>query len=163
MSTIESQVSRSEIIKFKSNTPATYILILILVWKGTRPMYYLLTADILILILNSGVIGNFIEIRLLKKFSVCLSILISSQALSKVFWKLKICPPPPQCIPMHIVCFLMSITGKIIQHLSLNNSRFGDFGDRINPIELEIQDTTNTDRSASYLDLHHEIDSEGRL
>jgi hypothetical protein len=90
MSTIESQVSRSEIIKFKSNTPATYILILILVWKGTRPMYYLLTADILILILNSGVIGNFIEIRLLKKFSVCLSILISSQALSKVFWKLKI-------------------------------------------------------------------------
>jgi hypothetical protein len=159
MSTIESQVSRSEIIKFKSNTPATYILILILVWKGTRPMYYLLTADILILILNSGVIGNFIEIRLLKKFSVCLSILISSQALSKVFWKLKIWPPPPSAL----VCFLMSITGKIIQHLSLNNSRFGDFGDRINPIELEIQDTTNTDRSASYLDLHHEIDSEGRL
>jgi hypothetical protein len=56
----------------------------------------------------------------------------------------------------------MSITGKIIQHLSLNNSRFGDFGDRIYPIELEIKDTTNTDRSASYLDLHLEIDSEGR-
>jgi hypothetical protein len=58
---IESQVSRSEIIKFKSNTPATYIFILILVWKGTRPMYYLLTAGILILILNSSVIGNLIE------------------------------------------------------------------------------------------------------
>jgi hypothetical protein len=43
--------------------------------------------------------------------------------------------------------------------LSLNNSRFGDFVDRIYPIELEIKDTTDTDRSASYL----EIDSEGRL
>jgi hypothetical protein len=33
----------------------------------------------------------------------------------------------------------------------------------IYPIELEIKDTTNTDKSASYLDLHLEIDSEGRL
>ena len=47
--------------------------------------------------------------------------------------------------------------------LSLNNSRFGDFVDRIYPIELEIEDTTDTDRSASYPDLHLEIDSEGRL
>ena len=47
--------------------------------------------------------------------------------------------------------------------LSLNNSRIGDFADRIYPIELEIKDTTDTDRSASYLDLHLEIDSEGRL
>jgi hypothetical protein len=43
--------------------------------------------------------------------------------------------------------------------LSLNNSRFGDFVDRINPIELEIKDTTNTDRSGSYLDLNLEIGS----
>jgi hypothetical protein len=41
--------------------------------------------------------------------------------------------------------------------LSLNNSRFGDFVDRIYPIELEIKDTTDTDTSASYLDLHLEI------
>jgi hypothetical protein len=47
--------------------------------------------------------------------------------------------------------------------LSLNNSRLGDFVDRIYPVELEIKDTTDTDRSASYLDLHLEIDSEGRL
>ena len=47
--------------------------------------------------------------------------------------------------------------------LSLNNCRFGDFVDRIYPIELEIKDTTDTDRSASYLDIHLEIDSEGRL
>jgi hypothetical protein len=47
--------------------------------------------------------------------------------------------------------------------LSLNNSRFGDFVDRIYPIELKIKDTTDTDRSASYLDLHLEIDSEWRL
>ena len=44
--------------------------------------------------------------------------------------------------------------------LSLNNSKFGDFVDRIYPIELEIKDTTDTVRSASYLDLHLEIDSE---
>jgi hypothetical protein len=29
------------------------------------------------------------------------------------------------------------------------------------PIELEIKDTSDTDRSVSYLDLHLEIDSEG--
>ena len=36
--------------------------------------------------------------------------------------------------------------------LSLNNSRFGDSVHRIYPIELEIKDNTDTDRSASYLD-----------
>jgi hypothetical protein len=44
--------------------------------------------------------------------------------------------------------------------LSLNYSRFGDFVDRIYPIELEIKDITDTDRSALYLDLHFKIDSE---
>jgi hypothetical protein len=43
--------------------------------------------------------------------------------------------------------------------ISLNNFRFGDFVDRIYPIELEIKHTTDTDRSASYLDLHLKIDS----
>ena len=47
--------------------------------------------------------------------------------------------------------------------LSLNNCRFGDFVDRNYTIELEIKDTTDTDRSASYLDLHLEVDSESRL
>ena len=47
--------------------------------------------------------------------------------------------------------------------LSLNNSRLGDFVDRIYPIELEIKDAIDTDRSASYLDLQLDIDSEGRL
>jgi hypothetical protein len=46
---------------------------------------------------------------------------------------------------------------------SLYNSRFGDVVDRIYPIELEIKDTTDIDRSASYLNLHVEIDSEGLL
>jgi hypothetical protein len=36
--------------------------------------------------------------------------------------------------------------------LSLNNYIFGDF------IEVEIKDTTDTDTSASYLDLHFEVD-----
>ena len=47
--------------------------------------------------------------------------------------------------------------------LSLNNSCLGDFVARNNSIKLEIKDTTYIDRSASYLDLHFEIDSEGRL
>jgi hypothetical protein len=47
--------------------------------------------------------------------------------------------------------------------LSINKSRFGDFVDRIYPIELEIKDTTDTDTSASYIGLRLEIDSEGRL
>jgi hypothetical protein len=34
---------------------------------------------------------NIVEIRIPKKFSVCIYILISSQALLKVFWKIKIC------------------------------------------------------------------------
>ena len=46
----------------------------------------------------------------------------------------------------------------IIDVHSLKNSRFGDFVDRIYPIELEIED-----RYASYFDLYLEIDSEGRL
>jgi hypothetical protein len=56
-----------------------------------------------------------------------------------------------------------NFTFRYIYVLSLNNSRFGDFADRIYPIELEIKDTTDTDRSASYLNLHLEIDNEGRL
>jgi hypothetical protein len=47
--------------------------------------------------------------------------------------------------------------------LSLNNSRFGNFVDCIYPIELEVKDTTDTDMSASFLDLHLDIDSEERL
>jgi hypothetical protein len=46
---------------------------------------------------------------------------------------------------------------------SLNNTRFGDFVDRLYPFDLEINDTTDTDRSASYLDLRLKIDSKGRL
>ena len=42
--------------------------------------------------------------------------------------------------------------------LLLNN-----FVDRIYPIKPEKKDTTDTDMSTSYLDLHLEIDSEGRL
>ena len=47
--------------------------------------------------------------------------------------------------------------------LSLNNSRFCDFIDSIYPIELEIKDTTDIARYASYIDLHLEIASEGWL
>jgi hypothetical protein len=59
---------------------------------------------------------------------------------------------------------LFIIGGTLIDDvLSLRNSRFGDFVDRICPIGLEIKDTTDTDRCASYLDIHLEIDSEGQF
>jgi hypothetical protein len=45
--------------------------------------------------------------------------------------------------------------------LSFNNSEFDDFVDRIYAIELEIKDATYAARSALYLDLHLEIESEG--
>ena len=40
---------------------------------------------------------------------------------------------------------------------------FDDSVDRNSPIELEIKDTTDTDRFVTYLDMHLEIDSEWRL
>jgi hypothetical protein len=72
------------------------------------------------------------------------------------------------CVPLLVDLFLYSYEAGFIQWLlkksekmlarsfnftfryiddviSLNNSRFGDFVDRIYPIELEIQDTTDTD------------------
>ena len=47
--------------------------------------------------------------------------------------------------------------------LSLNNSRFGDYLHRIYPNELEVKDTTDTQKYASYLNLHLEIDNWGIL
>jgi len=47
--------------------------------------------------------------------------------------------------------------------LSLNNSRFGDYLHRIHPNELEVKNTTDTQKAASYLHIHLEIDSGGRL
>ena len=44
--------------------------------------------------------------------------------------------------------------------LSLTNYRLGDF---VDCIELEINDITDTYMFASYIDLHLEIDIEGRL
>ena len=90
------------------------------------------------------------------------------------------------CAPLHANLFLYSYEADFIQGLlkknekklarsfnftfryiddvlSINNYRFCDFVDRIYPNEIERKDTTDTDRSASYLDLHLEIDSEGRL
>ena len=40
---------------------------------------------------------------------------------------------------------------------------FGDYGDLLYPIDLEINDTTDTAWSASYPDLYLEIDSESGL
>ena len=54
----------------------------------------------------------------------------------------------------------LNFTSRLIDDvLSLNNSRFSDFVNRIYPNGLEIKDTTDTEMYASYLDLHLEIDS----
>jgi hypothetical protein len=45
----------------------------------------------------------------------------------------------------------------------LNNSKLADFVGRIYPIEFDKMDTTDTTGSASYLDIHLEIESEDRL
>jgi len=47
--------------------------------------------------------------------------------------------------------------------LALNNSRFGDYLHRNYPNELEVKHTTDTQQSASYLDLYLEIDNVGTL
>jgi len=45
----------------------------------------------------------------------------------------------------------------------LKNSRLGDYLHRIYSNELEVKDTTAIQKSASYLDIHLEIDNGGRL
>ena len=83
-------------------------------------------------------------------------------------------PMGTNCAPLLADLFLYSYEADFIQGLlkknekklafrniddvlSLNNSRFGDFVDRIYPIELEIKDATDTARSASYLDFNFPI------
>jgi hypothetical protein len=81
------------------------------------------------------------------------------------------------CAPLFTDLFLYSYVEDFIQGflkknftfryidvvLSFNNSKFDDFVNRIYAVELEMKDTTDTARSASYLDLHPKIDSEGLL
>ena len=90
--------------------------------------------------------------------------------------------PHYNCAPLLADLFLYSYEADFIQRkekklaqyfsftfryiddvLSLNNSKFGDYVDLIYPIELEIKDTTETERSASYLDLQLEIYNKGVL
>ena len=51
----------------------------------------------------------------------------------------------------------------MIDVLSLNNSQFHDYMQLIYPNELEVKDTTDTQRYASYLDIHLDIDNRRRL
>jgi hypothetical protein len=52
---------------------------------------------------------------------------------------------------------------KYNQDEIIHNSRFGNYLHHIYLIELEINDTAGTHRSASYIYLHLEIDNEERL
>ena len=62
------------------------------------------------------------------------------------------------CLCSHQADFIQGLLKKI-----LNNSRICDFGASIYIVELEIKDTTDTARCASYLDLYLKIDSDCRL
>ena len=53
-----------------------------------------------------------------------------------------------------------SIFRYIDDALSLNNSRIGDYLQSIYSYQFEAQDTTDSQKYASYLDLHLEIDNE---
>jgi len=66
----------------------------------SRPLSLIPLIFLLPVTIFKWVIHNLVEIRVPKKFSVCISIPISSQALSKVFWKLKIWRP------MHILSWM---------------------------------------------------------
>jgi hypothetical protein len=66
----------------------------------------------------------------------------------------------------HIICNIdnqVMVMTKDFRSIKKCNCKFGDFVDRIYHIKLEIKDTTDTDSSASCVDLHLEIDSEVRL
>ena len=88
-------------------------------------------------------------------------------------------PMGTNCAPLLADLFLYSYEAYFIQELlkkdekklaqsfnykfqSLSNSKLGDFIVRIYPVELEIKKTTDKDGSASYLDLHLEINNENR-
>jgi hypothetical protein len=51
----------------------------------------------------------------------------------------------------------------IMFYLSINNHNFHNYVHLIYPDELEIKDTTESDKSASYLYILLNIDSNGRL
>ena len=98
----------------------------------------------------------------------------------RVFQQTVDIPMGTNCAPLRADLFLYSYDADSIQRLLKNTKKsqpdplislsaiqyqvnFGDFVDRIYAIELEIKHTTDTDRSASYLDLNPEIDSGRRL
>jgi hypothetical protein len=62
----------------------------------------------------------------------------------------------------HLVRIIRSFN-NVSDFFDRDNRHNRFFVDRIYPIEPEIKDTSDTARSASYLDQHLEIDSEDRL
>ena len=70
------------------------------------------------------------------------------------------------CDPLPTNLFLHSNDADFLQRHLTNKDRnvFGDYLHLIYPNELKVvKDTTDTQRSATYIDLHLEIGNEGRL
>ena len=70
------------------------------------------------------------------------------------------------CDPLLAVLFLHSYDADFLQRHLKNKDRkvFVDYLHLIDPNGLKVvKDTTNTQKSETYLDLHLELDNEGRL
>ncbi|KAK3108807.1 hypothetical protein FSP39_016181 [Pinctada imbricata] len=104
----------------------------------------------------------------------------------KVFQQIVGIPMGTNCAPLLIDIFLYSYEAEFIQSLvsegkrylasdlnftyryiddvlSINNQKFADYQSRIYPSELEIKETTDTNNSASYLDIMLSHDTDGHM
>jgi hypothetical protein len=72
---------------------------------------------------------------------------------------------PPFCVPLFVRVRLLTGASQETKRSwpVAFHFKFSDLDDRIYPIELEIKDTTDTAKSASYHEVHFEIDSEWQL
>jgi hypothetical protein len=68
------------------------------------------------------------------------------------------------CVPLFVDLFLYSYDADFIEEPHKKNekkpSQFANFVHHVHTNELEINDTTDTVRYASYIDMHLKIDSE---
>ena len=104
----------------------------------------------------------------------------------KIFQQTIGIPMGTNCAPLLADLFLYSYETEFLQHLvrnnkikvarsfnssfryiddvlSINNDKFAEYIPLIYPPELEIKETTDTDHSVSFLDLHLEFDDSGHL
>ena len=80
-----------------------------------------------------------------------------------VFYGYELCPSSRWLVPLLIWGRLQTGASQEKRKEAIPIFNFGDFVDPIYSIEFEINDTTDTARSALCLDNHNKIDSEGQF